>query len=293
MTLKLIRLSLLSFSLAWLPLQAHEFWIAPLTTSLAEGDKASLSLWVGQYFTGVLVGFSKPQTVALRQYTAAGEKDLSPLLPPAPVAAIEVPVERAGTHLFRFDSDPHTIVLESGLFHAYLHDEGLDFINDSREAAGTSSTPGRERYRRFVKTLVRVEKSGGVGSTDSANSAKSVPKAKPDSTYATVTGQRLEIVPLNDPLALLPGKDLGVRVLFEGKALPGALLKAWYKHGEQTVIVRAKTRPDGTASFNLPYAGPWMINVVHMIPAVGEPELDWDSLWGNLSFVVASAARKN
>ena len=86
-----------------------------------------------------------------------------------------------------------------------------------------------------------------------------------------------------------PGDALDLQVLFDDKPLAGALLKAWNRQGGQTLIIRAKTSVDGKATFNLPYAGGWMISVVHMVPVKGAKDIDWDSLWGNLSFKLAAA----
>ena len=264
---------------------AHEFWMAPLPGALSVGDTASLALKVGEFFVGDLVGFSAPQTVGLRQYTAAGIKDLRPLLPQrTAVAALSLPLTTAGVHVIAFESEPSTISLPADRFHAYLHDEGLDFIKAQREADGTADKPGRERYRRFVKTLLRVNP------IFNATQAPIVPAS--DMTYATPVGQRLEIIALDDPLSLVPGNLLGVRVLFEEKPLAGALLKAWHKLDAQTTTIRATTDADGRATFNLPYSGSWMISVVHMAPAKGVKNIDWDSLWSSLSFAVQPAASK-
>ena len=262
------------------PLQAHEFWIAPVQAPLVAGGQASLSLLVGEYFVGDLVGFSAPQTASLSRYTVAGRQDLSGMLSSAPAAVLQLPLQSVGTHLVVFDSKPHVISLSADSFHAYLHEEGLNFIKTKREAAGTAAQPGRERYRRYVKTLLQVAGPKAT-SQQSGSSGK-----KTDMTYAAVVGQRLELVPLNDPLLLSPGNSLGVKVLFEGKPLAGALLKAWHKRSGQTVMVRATTGTDGTVAFDLPYAGPWMISVVHMVQVTGSPDTDWDSFWGNLTFVM-------
>lgn len=122
-----------------IPVQAHEFWLTPVTTPLVAGESAPVTLRVGEYFEGDIVGFSAPQTLALRRYSAAGN------------------AEKAG----------------------------------------------RERYRRLVKTLIRIKPAA-----DAIPSAT----AKPDTTHATATGQRLEILPMTDPLALAPGDVLSVRV---------------------------------------------------------------------------------
>ncbi len=271
-------------SLTTASLQAHEYWFEPLVKPLAAGETAPLDIRVGEYFVGEQMGFGAAQTVALRQYSAAGVKDLRALLPPASrgaVANLNLPLPAPGSYLVAFDSQPSQITLPAGTFHAYLHDEGLDFIKTQREAAGNAEKPGRERYRRHIKTLLKV---GG------APSGAQVADAAPDMTFATRTGQRLEIVPMNDPLLMRRGESLGVQVFFDNKPLAGALVKAWNRQTSQTVILRANTGPDGKATFNLPYEGGWMVSVVHMVPTVGAKDLDWDSLWGNLSFNLAPAA---
>ena len=278
----------LTFSLfCLLPAQAHEFWINPVPNPLQVGDTARLTLQVGEFFHGDTLPFAGPQTVALRHYSAAGVRDLAPFLAMrAALPVLALPLATVGTHMVIFDSQPNFISLPADTFHAYLHDEGLDFIKATRIAAGTAAKPGRERYRRFVKTLVRVD-----ATAQPDNAAEPAVK---DTTYAVWAGQRLELVPLSDPLTMAPGDALGVQVLFEGAPLAGALVKAWNKGGAgaggqregQTVIVRATTSADGQVTVNLPYAGQWMVSVVHMVPAAGAKDIDWDSLWGNLSFSV-------
>ena len=251
---------------------AHEFWIVPATAPPAPSSSVRFSLMVGEQFQGDLVGVSRQQTSGLRHFTTSGMRDLRPQLPTTPAADFAVVLNTPGTHLIAFESEANTISLSADSFHAYLHDEGLDFIKTQREAAGKAKQPGRERYRRYVKTLVSMAEAGGANGEDT--------------THAKQIGQRLELLPLNNPLLLAPGDRLRVRVDFEGKPLAGALLKAWHRHSGQTVIVRATTAADGVATVNLPYAGAWMVSVVHMVAANGVKNIDWDSMWGNLSFVV-------
>lgn len=256
------------------PLFAHEFWIEPVTAPLASGSTARFSLKVGEQFQGDVVGVSRQQTEGLRHYFAGSVVDLKPKLPATPAADFSVALTVPGTHLVAFESEAHTISLSADSFHAYLHEEGLGFVKTQREAAGTAKLPGTERYRRFVKTLVAVPAAAGAG------------VGVDEVTYAQKTGQQLELIPLNNPLLLMPGGALRVRVDFEGKPLTGALVKAWHRHNNQTLIIRATSAADGVATVNLPYAGAWMVSVVHMVAAKGIKNVDWDSLWGNLSFAV-------
>ena len=260
------------FMLCHAPALCHEFWITPVTTPLAVGSTVRLGLRVGEQFTGEVVGWSKAQTAGLRLVSDAGVQDISATVPATAVADLAIAMVAPGTQLVAFESQPHTITLSADTFHAYLREEGLDFIKAQREAAKQAKLPGRERYRRYVKTLLAVQ---GV---------QAVASARP--VHAQTLGQRLELIPVNNPLDMSPGEALSVQVLFEGKPLPGALLKAWHKADGQTTIVRATTGIDGGTSVNLPYPGAWMVSVVHMVRVVGVKGLDWDSMWGNLSFTV-------
>jgi hypothetical protein len=256
---------------AWLlsifafPVAAHEFWMAAEPFSAERHAPVIVTLNVGEQFSGEAVPFSSAHAAMLKLYDARDVHDLRPQLPPAPMPQVQLAFPAAGTQLLAFDSYPSRIELPADKFHAYLHDEGLDAVIRARERSGRAASPGRERYRRNVKALLRV---GGVS----------------DGTYAARTGQRLELVPDNDPLALVPGGTLSLALYFEGKPLADALLKAWHRQDGRTLTIRTRTDAAGKASFVLPFAGTWMISAVHMVAAEGVPDVDWDSFWANLTF---------
>ena len=283
-TLTPFRCVLLAGLLSLAPaIQAHEFWFAPIASPQTVGSTVTLRLEVGELFNGDAAGFSIPTSKSLRHYSAkAPVEELRPLLPAKErEAEVELALDTPGTHLLAYDSAPLRITLEAGRFNAYLHDEGLDFVKTQREQTGSADKPGRERYRRHIKTLV------AVGPEPTAGQAL-------DQTYAKHASQRLEITPLQNPLALAPGDAIAVKIVFDDKPLSGALVKAWHKHNGQLVMIRATTSPLGLVEFNLPYAGDWMVSVVHMIPAIdgggedgSEEGVDWDSFWGSLTFDLA------
>jgi Domain of unknown function (DUF4198) len=215
----------------------------------------------------------------MQLYTSGAQTDLKPFLSSDTTESeVSLAMSNGGTHLVAFDSEPLHITLAAEKFHAYLHDEGLDFVKAQREKAGTADQPARERYYRNVKTLFQT---GGAKR----------PGQSEDVTYATRTGQRLEILPMSNPLALRPGATLGIKVEFDAKPLGGALVKAWHKQGQQLFIVRTRTSANGHAELTLPYAGGWMISVVHMVAATDSADVDWDSYWGNLSFSLPTASK--
>ncbi len=248
--------------------QAHEFWFVPVRSPQRVGESVPLRLEVGEFFEGDPAGLSIPKTAQMRHFAASRQTDMKPLLSPdEPEVEVLFRLDRQGTHLIAFDSEPLQITLSADLFHAYLHDEGLDFIKFQREKSGTALLPGRERYRRNVKTLILA---GATGPNDH--------------TFAISTGQHLELVPAQNPMAMRPGDALVLNVTFDGKPLGGALVKAWHKHNGQLLIIRTETSAAGRVTINLPYPGAWMLSVVHMVAATDATDVDWESYWGNLSF---------
>lgn len=265
--------------LASVPTHAHEFWFAPVQSPQAPDATVSLRLEVGEFFVGEAAGFSQRQCAKMQLYTSRAQTDLKQFLS-ADTTESEVllAIGNAGTHLVAFDSEPLHITLAADKFHAYLHDEGLDFVKTQREKAGTADQPARERYYRNVKTIIQSGSAKRLGQSE-------------DLTYATRTGQRLEILPTSNPAALRPGATLGIKVEFDAKPLGGALVKAWHRHSNQLFIVRTRTSATGHAELTLPYAGGWMISVVHMVAATDGADVDWDSYWGNLSFSLPTASK--
>lgn len=245
--------------------RAHEFWMLPERFVTSPGAAVRLSLSVGENFAGEPVAFSAPLVASFQHFSAASRTDLRLNVAPTAAPDFSIRLNSAGTHLLALDTHPSEIVLEAGKFHAYLHEEGLQAVIAAREAAGTAATPGRERYRRHIKTLVQA----GPAS---------------DRTALMRTGQRLEIVPMTDPLRHQVGRDIGFQILFDGQPLTGGLVKFWHRRGGQTLIVRTLSDPKGRVVVTPPWPGTWMASVVHMVPARDSPNHDWDSHWGNLTF---------
>jgi uncharacterized GH25 family protein len=249
--------------------QAHEFWLLPDRFSLQPGDEARLTLFVGEQFRGEALPVTAGRRMALRHFRPDSPHGVALAVQPGrlPAADLRWRPEEAGTHLITFDGPPSLSELSAGKFHAYLHEEGLDFIIAARKAAGTEETPGRERYRRCAKSVLRV------GAASNGVATRKV-------------GQRLELILLAEPHALRVREALPVQLRFDDKPLAGALIKAWHRDAAQTTVLRAVTSDEGKVRFTLPFAGVWMLSVVHMIAVTGEEDADWDSYWASLTFAL-------
>ncbi len=252
--------------------QAHEFWMLPDRFSPPVQGEVSIALRVGENFTGDPVGFGRPMAESLRWFSRGGEVVLTPQLPDnLNQDNVALAFDRPGAQLIVLDTKPFTITLTPDTFNAYLREEGLERVMEQRKAAGQDTQPGRERYRRHVKTLLNV---GGQS----------------DASFGVRAGQTLEIVPLSDPQRLQAGGSLALQVLFNGQPLSGALVKVWNQRGAQLNVLRTRTDAAGRSTTTLPWPGVWMASVVHMVPATDNQGWDWDSHWGNLTFEMPTPA---
>ena len=255
------------------PSSAHEFWVMPDTFVTPTDVPVNLNLYVGQYFDGELVPLSGQYVAQFRHFSLQGKEDLQRRVPAVSAGGMPLLLSGAGTHLLAVDTHPNSVKLSADQFHYYLIDEGLEPILALRKAAGQSAAPSRERYRRHIKTLISVD-------------------GKSDDTALQRTGQRLELVPTSDPAAGHAGETLNFKLLFDDKPLAGALVKAWHKKDGQTMLIRVRSDANGITRVALPVAGRWMLSVVHMLPVQNDPDYDWESFWGNLTFQLDISAEK-
>jgi hypothetical protein len=195
-----------------LTVSAHEFWMWADPFFPKVGADVNITLSVGEHFKGELIGFATMNVAAVHRYSGGKVENLQGrVLPNVILPGLEMTFAKAGTHMVSFDSHSSQIVLPADKFTAYLHEEGLDGIILQREKSGSAALPGRERFWRCVKTLLRV---GGAS----------------DATHAVQTKQRIEIVPLNDPFSKNSQRTgLDFQLLFDGKPLAAALVKAWHR----------------------------------------------------------------
>lgn len=104
-----------------------------------------------------------------------------------------------------------------------------------------------------------------------------------ESNYAVQPkGQKLEILPLTDPMTLSQGDTLAVRVLADGKPLSGVAVMADYVNDSHNKS--AETNASGEVDVTIRNDGLNVIAVATDIPADDEPNVDEIGLFATLSF---------
>jgi uncharacterized GH25 family protein len=250
-----------------LPLSAHDFWIEPSAFQAAPGETLRIHLRVGEHFAGEPVVRNSPRIERFVAVGPSGEREVPGRdgIDPAGVVRVDAP----GVWAVGYRSRPGPVQLAAGAFDAYLREEGLERIIDARAARGESRLPGRERFSRSVKALVRV----GTGDTTG---------------FDRVLGLTLELVPEADPMRA--GTQVPMRLLHRGRPLAAALVVGYRKLATTTGAVaeafRARSDRDGRVTVPVE-AGTWLLKAVHMERAEGG-DADWESVWTALTFQVPS-----
>jgi uncharacterized GH25 family protein len=245
---------------------AHDYWLEPDSFRPRPDETLALRLFVGEKLTSEAErSFQKKPTLKFQLLSAKKTVDLLPTgtEDKTPVARL-VPKDD-GTYLIALERDAHLIKLDAKKFNDYLTEEGRDSILEARRKAGEEKTDGRERYRRYLKSLIQVGD-------------------RRDDTFKKILGQKLEIVPQANPYDLKPGDALPVLLLFEGKPLAGVRIESHCRVGDKVTTQTAVTGKDGIASVKLDGAGTWLVRLVHMRRCADREEADWDSFWASFSF---------
>lgn len=252
--------------------QAHDFWIQPQAFAVEAGGATAITLQVGD-------GAERQRSSIPRRRIARFEA-LTPDGTVRDLAGALTLGARGGDTAARFEAPgAHVLVLATDAegrsrlpaekFNAYLVEEGLIPALEARKRAGRSERDGSERYRRAAKAIVQVGDGEGAAMRPA--------------------GLPLEIVPLAWPRT--EAGRLPVRVLFEGKALAGALVKLT----ELTELAggagpQASRRTDaaGEAVFAAPSAGAWRLSVVWTKPLGPDADADFETTFATLSFGVSA-----
>jgi hypothetical protein len=248
------------------PIVAHDLWIEPSTFSPAPGDLVGARLRIGQD----MLGDPLPRDASLiNQFVVEDGKGRRPLVgrngaDPAGVLRVFEP----GLLVVGYFSNPSTVELTAEKFDTYLKEEGLDAVAALRARRGQSGG-ARELFSRCAKSLLLS------GPPDATQGDRSL-------------GFTLELLVERNPYAIRQGEVLPVRLTYEGRPLPGALVIAM--NHDASSKLSARSDKDGRVRFRLPGPGMWMIKAVHMIPAPSDSQADWQSFWASVTFDLPGSA---
>jgi uncharacterized GH25 family protein len=255
---------LVAFIFSAAPLAAHDMWIEPTSFLPEAGKVIGVKLRIGQDF----LGDPLPRDPALiDQFISVDSTGRKPVYghdgaDPAGLVRMADP----SLLILAYQSHPAPITLPAATFNQYLKEEGLDAIAELRTRRNQTNSEAREIFERCAKSLVRY------GTPANAQGDRAL-------------GFTLELVAEKNPYTLRAGQDLPVSLMYEGRALSGALVVAMNRANPMARI-SARTDRTGRVTLRLPEDGIWLVKAVHMIPAPAGSNADWASFWASLTFEV-------
>ena len=252
-------------------IEAHDFWLQPSEYWVEPDTLDSMTLQVGHG------PFRQRSPIPLRRITR-----FQAIAPNGMAVDVHQRLrlgQGAEDGDFRLN-DPGTYVLvlqtDDGAqthlpairFNDYLKVEGLTPALEQRVRLQRMDADGSERYSRCAKSIVQVgqPRAGLQGQVD-----------KP-------VGLPLEIVPEANPYGTKRPATFPVRVLYAGHALAGALVKLTNLANDASPFEVRLTDRDGRASFTMPNAGAWLLNVIWTKPLPRSEETDFETVFSSLSF---------
>ena len=245
-----------------LPLAAHEFWIEPVSHTVAVGEEIVASLRVGQKFDGETFPYLSPRFMAFTITDSSGTRAYRGDEGDQP--AFETEAAEPGLTVLTYVSRPNTLVYRKWeKFLSYTANEGLNDAVSIHLDDALPQTGFRESYQRHTKALIQV----GPVRPDDREEAQ---------------GLDFELVALGNPFD--PAQEtLTVRLLRFGDPAPDVQIAVFRKGPDGTAVEKLRTDGDGTAKIRLEDGARHLLNAVVMDRSTTD-RIAWESDWASLTF---------
>lgn len=247
---------------------AHEYWFEPESFFPKPGEKTAVHLYVGD---GIVKDreerdYQPDKTPKFQLFSSSKTIDLTQSLIKGALPVYSFSADKAGNYLLAMERNWSYIKIETAKFEDYLREDGIEYIIGEREKLGERQKEGRERYSRYIKSLLQVGD-------------------KRDSTYKKQLGMKLEITPLENPYSKKVGDSLKFQVTFDGKPLADRTVFADNRNSTTQKMVTDK---DGKISIKIDKSGMWIVRLVNMQRCQTDcGEADWESFWGAITFGIS------
>ena len=248
---------------------AHEYWIESSNFFLRISEVSSVRLFVGEaLISETEMPFQASKTNSFQMFAPTRSFDMRTLPEDDRKPIVNFSADRSGTYVLAMERGWSYITLDADKFEDYLTEEGMDYVITERARLGEAKKQGRERYSRYLKTMIQV----GVNRTGNA-------KAR--------YGGRLEIVALDNPYNKKVGDTMQFQVFFGGALLASKAVFADNRDGDTVSTRKMVSDKDGKVEVKVDGKGIWLIRLVYMQRCSKScGDADWESVWGALTFGV-------
>ncbi len=254
----------------FMPVQAHELWLAPLAYSAETEQPVTADIRVGQNFTGDSLMYMPADTQRLALLSADGDIAIGARIGDRP--AIQTQPITEGQNIIIYQSRPDKVVYRNFEdFQKFIREKGADQMLDFHHAQNWPLSDFAEIYTRYAKTIVIR-----------GNTAKGIADRQ--------TGMKLEFVLEND---LQEARNTGLaklRLFYQDTALEQAQVTVFSKD-EQQHVIKTKYITDAQGRFDLKTQSGHEYLIDHVLikpalPGQNKDKVKWESLWASITFAM-------
>jgi uncharacterized GH25 family protein len=260
-----IGLVLISVGLA----SAHDLFLKPVRYFVAENADVLVRVLNGTFSKSEnSIARARLRDVSIVSPSGREALDTAMWSASGDTSTFRVRTGAGGTYVVGVSTKPNFIALKAKDFNAYLREDGIPDVLESRRRANELTRDARERYAKHVKALIQV----GRTRTDH---------------FSTELGYPAELIPLDNPYTLSVGSALRVRTVVDGRMVANqfVLFGGRTPNGGRITQRSVRSDSDGIARVPLRSRGTWYVKFINMTPTPGDT-VDYESKWATLTFQI-------
>ena len=249
-----------------LTVSGHEFWIQPDKFIYKRGEMINIKFLMGENFKGLNWDGNKDKIESLRLYfDDVSDKNLDDNLGSSKGDSLQISMLDEGTVVVSLNTKNSFRDIQATKFNEYLRENGLTDALEYRIQNNDTIKEGLENYRYSVKTIFQVGN-------------------RTNNTYKQKTGLPVDIIPADHPYSVDKDGNFKVRVFFLGEPMKNAKVKVWHKLDNKITQIDYKTDHEGDVKFFLSAQGEWMVSCIKIFRIKNDPEAEWQSYRGSLTW---------
>ncbi len=248
--------------LAAAPAWTHDTWLLPEAFRVEPGGPIIAHATSAMHFPAPETPVQPDRIVRSGVRAAAITRDLVPASATKAFLPLRATIAEPAVAALWMESRPRTLDLDDSEVEHYLKEIGAWETVGAKWREG-GRKPWRETYAKCAKAFVRVGEPSG------------------DRSWAEPVGMALELVPESDPTSVDAGASIRFKLLRGGAPVVSHSVAA-QAAGKEAVL--RQTGSDGTVSFVLDQAGPWLVKATDI--RSGAREGEWESRFTTVTFAV-------
>lgn len=247
----------------------HDYFLVPESFFLHKGDKLNLHLLTGDTFIKQdEIKYQPSKTTRFMLYEGSKKTDLMKAAKDGAAPLISYPLENKGQALVELILNTDYNESSRDSYADFLTGEGFDKL--SEKAKNSSQFRIKEKFIRYLKTLVSVEDHDG-------------------NAYEKVLNENYEIILKDNPYKKRYGDDMSAQIKFEGKPAKGAVVMLYIKAISGNVYTQKLVAdPKGELSFTMSREGIYMLRSVRIEPTT-DKDTDYQGWWTSYTFPFSSS----